>query len=81
MVLIKKFEDGLVVRTAENKDRGAVLGISVFDGLDYLEHQYDHYMANPRFHCYLGEVNGRVVGQQQVYVAIQLSLFIAGGNR
>ena len=61
MVLIKKYADGLVVRSAEAGDKEAVSDIDAFADLDYVHVMYDHYMENPNYHLFVGEIHGRVV--------------------
>ena len=61
MVVLQRWPDGYIVRTSEREDRNVVLKIPVYNGLDYLSQQYNHYMDNPNYYCYLGELNGQVV--------------------
>ena len=61
MVVLQRWLDGYIVRTAEREDRNAILKISVYNGLDYLSQQYNHYMDKPNYYCFLGELNGQVV--------------------
>ena len=34
----------------------------IYGGFDYLQYDYDYYMASPRYICYIGEVEGQIVG-------------------
>ena len=61
MGLIKEYDDGLVVRTAEPGDKAGVADINAFGEQDYLQHMYDHYMENKNYKCFLAEIKGERV--------------------
>ena len=61
MDVMCEFNDGVVVRPAKREDKAAVNTIRVYNGLDYLEHMYDHYMDNPNYYCFLAEKQNKVV--------------------
>ena len=38
----------------------------IYGGLDYLPHDYDDFMASPRYICYVGEIEGKIVSTHKI---------------
>ena len=71
MALVKEYADGFVVReaTPEDKDELCTSFNNVYGGMDYVEQMYDHYMENPKYHCFVGVLDGKIVSS--VYILIK----------
>ena len=65
MALTKHLPSGLHVREATREDKAEIVqGFNIYDGWDYLEHRYDHFLDHPNIFPYVAQLHGKIVSRK-----------------
>ena len=82
MSVIKKFPDGFLVREATLQDKQEVVtSFDVYDGFDYVEHLYEHFMNHTNISCYVAELDGNIICFTYLLVVDEDKAVVTGGKR